>query len=396
MSNKDNVKSVHSDWDATYDNDVVVSAINCDRRQTPQHSYMYLYDHNNDVLFIVDTAAPKSLLPISLYPYMQSTGSIWTLCTPTQQTVRQTGTVDLTLEFDLFPNKRFDHKFLIADVYHPLLELDFLQKHKFVINTAKRIVTLDEVPILKIAQQFKPSLNNDELSYQDILALYTSVISGEMNKNYVSHSFEHTLEVEGPPIAQKPRTYKPRENQRAECPNWRNATFERYSTIYFSMEFSSPFGEEKDRQVALYYWLSPFNKEPSPFPTRCLMYMISQQTLMVVQCLVRLTSKTHFGNFLFDFLTENSQAFVHHVAILNFWKCHLVWSLLAHLFSILLIMCWEIFLTAAFRTLTTFLSFQRHHKNTNVTYTKLLTDSTHMAFHSTWKNWLLVWTTSIF
>ena len=115
--------------------------------------------------------------------------------------MRQTGTVDLTLEFDLFPNKRFDHKFLIADVYHLLLELDFLQKHKFVINTAKHIVTLDEVPILKIAQQFEPSLNYDELSYQDVLALYTSVISGEMNKNYVSHSFEHTLEVEGPPIA---------------------------------------------------------------------------------------------------------------------------------------------------------------------------------------------------
>ena len=76
MTNKDNVESVHSDWVATYDNDVVVSAIDCDRRLTPQHCYIYLYDHNNDITFIVDTAAPKSLLPISLYPRIQSTGSI--------------------------------------------------------------------------------------------------------------------------------------------------------------------------------------------------------------------------------------------------------------------------------------------------------------------------------
>ena len=76
MSNKDNVESVHSDWVATYDNDVVVSAIDCDRRLTPQHYYIYLYDHNYDITFIVDTAAPKSLLPISLYPRIQSTGSI--------------------------------------------------------------------------------------------------------------------------------------------------------------------------------------------------------------------------------------------------------------------------------------------------------------------------------
>ena len=132
MSNKDNVESVHFDWDATYDNNVVVGAIDCDRRQTLQHCYVDLYDHNNDIAFIVDTAAPKSFLPIFLYPLIQSTRSIWTLRTTTQQIVRQTRAsqqIDLTLEFDLFPNKRFDHEFLFADVYHPLLGLDFLQNH---------------------------------------------------------------------------------------------------------------------------------------------------------------------------------------------------------------------------------------------------------------------------
>ena len=78
----------------------------------------------------------------------------------------------------------------------------FCAKAQFVINTGKHTVILDKVPILKIAEQFEPNLTYDKLSYQDILDHYPFVTFGEMNKNHISHSFKHTLEVEGLPIAQ--------------------------------------------------------------------------------------------------------------------------------------------------------------------------------------------------
>ena len=131
--------------------------------------------------YMITTTISHSLSTLLLLKVYFRFLFIRVLRTVTQQTVRQTGTVDLTLEFDLFPYKRFDHKFLIADVYHPLLGLDFLQKHKFVINTVQHTVTLDEVPISKITKQFEPDLNYDKVSYQDIIALYPSVTSGEMN-----------------------------------------------------------------------------------------------------------------------------------------------------------------------------------------------------------------------
>ena len=139
-----------------------------------------------------------------------------------------------------------------------------------------------------------------------------------MNKNYVSHSFEHTLEVEGPPIAQKPRRINPENTKEL------NAQIEerlRLNVIQPSTSpWSSPVHLVKKKTITWRFTIDyrHSTSEPSPFPTRCLLYMISQQTLVVLQCLVRVTSKTHFGNFLFDFLTENSQSFVHHVAISNF------------------------------------------------------------------------------
>ena len=161
------------------------------------------------------------------------------------------------------------------------------------------------------------------------------------------------------------------------------------------MEFSGPFGEEKDRQVALCYWLSPCQQaNPSPFPTRCLIYMISQLTLMVCTVFSALDLKNAFwqlpvrlsdikftgfyirrGNFKFLKMPLNGVTF----ASSSFQ--HFINIVLRNLPSCCFLCIYDIFFFSK-----TPQEYKPH----------VLTDSTHMASHSIWKNRLLVWTTSIF
>ena len=121
-----------------------------------------------------------------------------TLFTADDRPLQQAGCVDLTLEFSVFPN------FILTNVEHALLGLDFLFKYNFVVNTASKSVSMsasgpdnDELPFVK-------SLDYNTLSYKDILNLFhlNDVSASSSSKR---HPHEHILEVDGPPVAFRPR-----------------------------------------------------------------------------------------------------------------------------------------------------------------------------------------------
>ena len=73
----------------------------------------------------------------------------------------QVGEIDLTLSFDPFPNHKFIHTFILADVSNPILGLDFLHNNHMIIDTHSYTVSLGE-PSLSSSQI--PVLPNVDLN----------------------------------------------------------------------------------------------------------------------------------------------------------------------------------------------------------------------------------------
>ena len=82
-------------------------------------------------MFIVDTASPRSLVPLSQFPSFAGSPAQCSLFAADGKPLYQAGVIDLTLQFNKFPNTYFSHHFILADVQNAILGLDFLCKYHF-------------------------------------------------------------------------------------------------------------------------------------------------------------------------------------------------------------------------------------------------------------------------
>ena len=85
-----------------------------------------VHDHHINIKFIVDIASPKSLITLETFAYESVLPSSEMLVTADGRPLQQEGSLDLILEFSNFPSRHFAHRFMIANVAHPILDLDFL------------------------------------------------------------------------------------------------------------------------------------------------------------------------------------------------------------------------------------------------------------------------------
>ena len=73
--------------------------------------------------------------------------------------------MDLTLQFDCFPNRKFILTFILADISSPILGLDFLHTHHHMIsNTHSFAVTIDDEQPSCLAIPESPDVNVENLS----------------------------------------------------------------------------------------------------------------------------------------------------------------------------------------------------------------------------------------
>ena len=103
-----------------------------------------MYNQQNDISFIIDSASPKSTVPIHMFPSFQGNDSSCNLLTADGHPLKQFGSLDLILQFHDFPNKKFTHTFLLADVHHAILGLDFLKKYHVTIDAFLQKVYMPE------------------------------------------------------------------------------------------------------------------------------------------------------------------------------------------------------------------------------------------------------------
>ena len=74
--------------------------------------YIHLTDTHNNIVFIIDTASPKSLIPSNRYTCVTNPDPC-RLFAADGHPIQQSGVIELTLYFQEFPHKQFNFCILI-------------------------------------------------------------------------------------------------------------------------------------------------------------------------------------------------------------------------------------------------------------------------------------------
>ena len=183
-----------------------ITTLDASPEKTP---YILLHDQHNDFTFHVDTASPRSLIPLHLFPDFHNGVNSSDSFAANNKPLTQVGEIDLTLSFDPFPNHWFIHTFILADVPNPILGLDFLHNNQIIIDTHSCTVSLGEPSLSSTQIPVLPNVDLHKLTLLEGLALYPNLVSGELCVNKKVHPFEHSIDVMGSPVAYRPRRYSP-------------------------------------------------------------------------------------------------------------------------------------------------------------------------------------------
>ena len=149
------------------------------------------------------------MLPLCLFPDSQNNAKSCDLFAINHLPLTQVGELDLTLQFHCFPHRKFVHTFILADISTPILGLDFLHKHHMIIDTRSFAVSINDEEPSCLAVPKTPDVNVEDLSLLEILELFPDLTSGHIHVDKKLHPFEHTIDVDGPPKAFRPRRLNP-------------------------------------------------------------------------------------------------------------------------------------------------------------------------------------------
>ena len=155
--------------------------------------YIYLTDTHNNIVFIIDTASPKSLIPSNKYTCVANPDPC-RLFAADGHSIQQLGVIELTLHFQEYPNKQFTHSFIVANIKHAILGLDFLKLHNFINDTAASTVDILNSRKENILTPLS-SIDYNIHSYEDILNMFLNLVSGQIKVGKKKHPFEHVLVI---------------------------------------------------------------------------------------------------------------------------------------------------------------------------------------------------------
>ena len=157
------------------------------------------------LIYTIDTASPKSIVPIHMFPSFQNNNISGELLSADGHPLQQAWSIDLTLRFDDFSNKQFVNTIIPADIYNSILGLKYqitMDTNQLKVNIADTVLTEKHIPDLQ-------EIDYDSHSLDNILVLFPDLISGEIRSNTKIHPFEHQLDLSGSPIAFTPTRLNP-------------------------------------------------------------------------------------------------------------------------------------------------------------------------------------------
>ena len=173
----------------------------------------FVTDRSSGLRFLVDTGAEVSVLPVSWVSHSTSPAGP-TLQAVNHSTIATFGSTSRTINLGL--RRTFRWVFLVADVKHPILGVDFLHYFNLLVDVSKGRL-IDSITHLQVNGMLtaevspSPSLPRpvgDE-QFTALLQEFPSLISPVPKDTPVKHSVLHHIATTGPPVHARPRRLPP-------------------------------------------------------------------------------------------------------------------------------------------------------------------------------------------
>lgn len=173
-------------------------------------SRLFVIDKNTGFQFLVDCGAACSCIPEKLVKNCKPTELV--LYAANNSSIRTFGTKTYDLNFGLRRPMRWT--FLIADVSHPILGADFLERFGLMVDVKNRQLVDGLTSLRSKGTIFPgPSLGltyiSDESPYHKVVSKFPQLFDPNSNLKPKTHCVTHCIETKGPPVYSKARRLSP-------------------------------------------------------------------------------------------------------------------------------------------------------------------------------------------
>lgn len=173
-------------------------------------SRLFVTDKKTGNRFLLDSGAAVSCWPKSLVPNCKPTDLV--LYAANNSKIQTYGTKTFNLDFGL--RREFIWKFLIADVQHPIIGADFLEKFGLLIDVRNRqlvdsITSLNTKGTSCLGPSLGLTLISGNSTYSNVLLKFPQLLNQNLSTVNSQHTVTHCIETKGPPVYSKPRRLSP-------------------------------------------------------------------------------------------------------------------------------------------------------------------------------------------
>ena len=172
----------------------------------------YITDKLTGHRFLIDTGAEVSVIPPSQSDRLHKQDLVLQAANNTSITTY--GRRSLTLNLGL--GQEFQWIFIVADVKHPILGIDFLRHYALIVDVRRQqLLDAPTQSKVKVTTSSEPSINITLLprtpanSYEAILHDFPSVIQPFTEQLPVQHNVTHHISTTGPPVCSRARRLAP-------------------------------------------------------------------------------------------------------------------------------------------------------------------------------------------
>ena len=168
---------------------------------------MSVYDTVSQCLFLIDSGADISVLPLS---FSLSANGKPPAPRPGQRLRAANGTFidtfgkkSITVKF---PGFLAQHSFRIARVAQPILGADFFRKHSLLIDVKGNCLRLPGGGVVGSNPKLLSRTSVSALSFQDILARFPDITTPRFDPEHApAHGVRHVVPTTGPPVFARAR-----------------------------------------------------------------------------------------------------------------------------------------------------------------------------------------------
>ncbi|GBL54492.1 Transposon Ty3-I Gag-Pol polyprotein, partial [Araneus ventricosus] len=174
------------------------------------HSRLFIYDKSTGFRFLIDSGAALSCFPRSLTNFTVPQDLV--LYAANGSVIRSYGTKALNLDLGL--RRKFSWTFIVADVSHPILGSDFLERFGLLVDVKKgrvidNITNLNSCGVKAPGHSLGMTLISNQSPYHSILSKFPEHLTPVSGNVSASHNVEHCIETRGPPVFSKARRLSP-------------------------------------------------------------------------------------------------------------------------------------------------------------------------------------------